>query len=268
MPGDVGEGLLHDAVGGAVDLGREAPDVTLHVDGQLDARGPGPPGELVHPGEAGPGVHHVRAEHLQRGAEFPHRLAARLLDGQEGRFHLGAPLAGEVDGDTGLELHDRDGVGERVVELAGDAQPLLTGATQGGLLPGPFGVQGALLGLAQIGLPVLVDQAGDTGAQEPAREEQHSLHGVLDAGHGDEQHHGVGGEEHRPHPGRLGAVPVAGGRVDGHHHGQHHPAPRLGVDGVPEHAERGDAEHEARGPAVRGEREGTHRDEQHVESVG
>jgi hypothetical protein len=54
-----------------------------------------------------------------------------------------------VDGDFGLHLDDGDLVGQRIVQLPRDVQPLLVGTPPRGLLAGAFGLVGPALGLAQ-----------------------------------------------------------------------------------------------------------------------
>lgn len=163
MPGGVRQGLLDDAVSGPVHGRREGTLLSGHPQIDGEPRGAGLldqqrrcTGRLVGP------------QHLQCGAQFTHRLTAGLLDGEQCGRHLLAPLARQMDGDSRLELDDRDAVGQRVVQLPCDAQSFLTGTAQCRFLAGPFGLQGALFGLAQIGPPVAVGEACDQGAQEPA----------------------------------------------------------------------------------------------------
>ena len=67
------------------------------------------------------------------------RRLASWIASSAGRRLL-AVLAGQVHGDPGLHLDHRDAVGQRVVQLPGDAQALLPGAAQRHLLAGAFGL--------------------------------------------------------------------------------------------------------------------------------
>ena len=128
MAHDVDERLLHDAKGGGVDAGRQVDGLAGHL--ELD----GQPG--------GAHARDERADALQRGlrserellvaaaqdAEQPpqlaERLAAGLLDrGDGGARALGVGRHGALGG-RGLHEHDRDVVGDDVVQLARDPRAL------------------------------------------------------------------------------------------------------------------------------------------------
>ena len=181
--------------------------------------------------------------------------------------HLAAPLARQVHRNARLELDDRDGVGQGVVQLPGDPQPLLTGSAQRGLLSVAFGVERPLLGLAEIRLPVLVDESGDPGAEEPAEQQQRPLDGVLRARCGDDQYREVAGEEEGARGDGPRAPSAARRRVHGCQHGERGPAAGVRVHDVPQHGDGGDGEHGARSPPVPGKRQGARCDEQQVECV-
>ncbi len=104
----------------------------------------------------------VVAQGLQGCPELPSRLTAGLPDRQQCLRYVFAALAGHVDGDFGLHLDDRDLVGEGIVQLPRDVQPLLVGAAPCGLLPGALRFVRAPLGLPQgfAGRPGR-DQPGD-----------------------------------------------------------------------------------------------------------
>lgn len=163
VPCDVRQRLLDDAVRGPVQGRRKQPLPARHHQLHVEA---GRAGALDEKRRASRGL--VGPQHVQGGAQLAHRLATGLLDREQRGRYLLAALAGQMHGDARLELDDRDAVRERVVQLTGDAQALLPGPAQRGLLPGALRLEGALLGLAQIRLPVLVGEPGDDGAQEPA----------------------------------------------------------------------------------------------------
>ncbi len=54
------------------------------------------------------------------------------------------PLVEHVRGDAGLDVDDGDGVGDGVVDLARDPEPFGVDPRPRLLLPGPFGLLGAL----------------------------------------------------------------------------------------------------------------------------
>src|SRR5690606_9024657 len=103
VSGDVGERLLHDPVGGAVDLAREVARLALDGGGHRHAgraRLLEQPGQVVE-APAGPVVVAVAAQHVERLAQLPRGVAGRLLDREQRLGHLLAALARQVRGDAG-----------------------------------------------------------------------------------------------------------------------------------------------------------------------
>ncbi|ARX87504.1 hypothetical protein SMD44_06985 [Streptomyces alboflavus] len=246
VPGRVGEALLDDAVHALFQGRGQGPLAPGHR--QLDGQ-PGRARALDEQGGAAGGP--VGAQDLQGGAQLPHGLAAGLLDGEQRGRHLLAALARQVDGDSRLELDDGDLVGEGVVQFTGDAQALLAGPAQRHLLTGPLGLQGALLGLAQIRLPGRGRDAGGDGTHEPAGEQQGPLDGAVASR--------VGGEEHgeEGESGARGEQPVSavGGGVHGAEDGEGRRGGRFGVQGEGGHGGGADEEDDARRAPVLGEDE-------------
>lgn len=267
VPGHVGERLLDDAVRGTVHGLRQRAGGLVGVpdrDGDRDARRPGALHEFVQPVQARALRHHIRTQDLQRRAQLTHRLAARLLDGQQRGGHLVTALAREMHGNARLELDDRDGVGEGVVQLAGDPQPFLARPAQRGLLTRAFGLACPLLRLPQIRLPVLVDEPGDTRREEPADQQRGPFHDVVGARVDGEEHD----EEDRARRDAQRPAPAARRRVDGGEDREGHPGARLPVQDVREHAERRHDEHGDRRAPVRGQCQGAGRDQRDVERAG
>ena len=131
---DVGERLLHDAEGGQVDAGGargRASPVTSSVARRARprARASTSASRSRRPGGRAPGRGPVVAapQHVEHRAQLAERLLAGVLDGGERRAGLLGLLVQQVQGDAGLHVDERDVVGEHVVQLAGDAQPLLAG---------------------------------------------------------------------------------------------------------------------------------------------
>jgi hypothetical protein len=125
----VGQRLLHDPVGSQVDARRERSRLPDDLGPHGQARGPGPGHEVVDVGEARGGSEGrpvvAVAEHVEHRAQLLQLLLARLLDGGQRRPGLLGMLVEEMEGDVGLDVDEGDVVGEHVVELPGDAQPLL-----------------------------------------------------------------------------------------------------------------------------------------------
>src|SRR5215216_7140082 len=154
---DVGERLLDHPVGGQVDGRREPPRLALqrHPDlhpgpGRLDDQG-------VQLGQAGrrgqrrpAGVAVALAEHAQHGVQLPEGLVAGLADGGQRVGGLVGPAVQQVGRDPGLDADHPDGVGDHVVQLPGDAQPLLVDPAAGLLLPGPLGPLGPVPQLGHV----------------------------------------------------------------------------------------------------------------------
>ena len=116
---------------------------------RVQAGRPGPLHQVDNLVEPGRRVLVVVAERVQGRPQFPGRLPAGLQDRQQRLRNRLAPLAGQVDGGLRLHLDHRDLVGERVVQLPGDVQPLLVGAAPSGLLAAALGLLGSTLGLPQ-----------------------------------------------------------------------------------------------------------------------
>ena len=71
--------------------------------------------------------HFASSQGVERGAQLVEGVAARLLDGGERGAGLVGMLVDEVQSDTRLDVDERDVVGQHVMELLGEAQPLLAG---------------------------------------------------------------------------------------------------------------------------------------------
>ena len=117
----------------------------------------------------------VGAQHAERRAQFPLASAlASSIASQRGR-HLLAALARQVHRDARLDLDHRDAVRQRVVQFAGDAQPLLHGLAAGRLVAGALRLFRALLHLADVHLPHpechrhAADRDEPSGVEEPSR---------------------------------------------------------------------------------------------------
>src|SRR6266508_185781 len=96
VPGDVGEGLLHDAEGGQVDAGGQRPWLALDPGAHRQAGGRRAGDQVVQAGQ--PGRRRPRrrlvdlAQHVEHGAQLAERLVAGLLDRGEGGAGLLGPL--------------------------------------------------------------------------------------------------------------------------------------------------------------------------------
>ena len=139
MAADVGERFLHDPVGGLVHVRWEHPLGAGDGDGDREAGGPRAGDQPVELAEIAAVAVLGAAQHAERGAQLPGGVRARLLDRQQRRRHLVAALAGQVHRHPGLNADDGDAVRQRVVQLAGDPQPLLLGAALRLLLACPLG---------------------------------------------------------------------------------------------------------------------------------
>ena len=104
-------------------------------------------GELVDLSQAG--LRHaavaVVTEYPEDGAHLPQRPGTGLLDGLQRFACLFRSLVEHVRGDPGLDVDDRDGVRDRVVDLARDAEPFGVDPRPRLLLAGPFRQLGTLL---------------------------------------------------------------------------------------------------------------------------
>ncbi len=156
---DVGQRLLHDPVRRQVDARRQLAGAADGLD--LD-RDPG----LAHVAEqvVEPGEGRLRrvlvdlvlgvAEHREQPAHVAERRGVGALDRVQRLADRGRVGVEGAPGAAGLEHGHRDRVRDDVVELAGDAGPLLGDGASGellllGLQPGVLGVQHALALAAQ-----------------------------------------------------------------------------------------------------------------------
>ncbi|WP_243740505.1 hypothetical protein [Streptomyces sp. 8K308] len=177
MPNGVGQRLLHDPVGRRADHGRDVP--LADVDGQRHrgARRLGRHGQVGQPADAGrraAALRAVAAQHPQRGAQFGACLAAGLgdavqLPGQCGPVEPTGVGGEEVGGDGGADADQRDAVRQQIVQVAGDAQPLLRDAARGLLLSGALGPFGAFAHRREV-LAVQPERlAEDEHGEDPSR---------------------------------------------------------------------------------------------------
>ena len=177
MPHDVGQGLLHDAVGGHVDGSRESSGVTDQA--QLHRQ----PGLARHVHQRAEPVEPWRrcqrcrlvvigTEDVERGAELTERLFAQLLDGGQGGLGL-LGLAGEhVQSDARLQVDSGDAVGDDVVQVACDAQALLGDSATGFFVAALLEIMGPLLELGEIGPPVVLRGPEEYRPGDPSGERQ------------------------------------------------------------------------------------------------
>lgn len=177
----VGEGLLHDPVGGQADPGghHERRPVHRHGGGQAGLPDPGHQGAPVVQG----GYRRARgpvtlglaiAEDAAEVAHLGHRPASGVLD-----LGHGSPrptgVGGVQEPPRGARLHDHDAhrVADDVVQLPGDPQSLLGGG-EGGPLPLGIGSlaleRNPLLRRPQVGLGTLPAGTGGGGEQNNAGE--------------------------------------------------------------------------------------------------
>lgn len=200
---DVGQGLLHDPVRGQVDAGRQRLRLALRGDGDREARRPARRHQLGQPGQAGGRLQRRRArgvvvlaQQAQRGLQLPQRGGRG--PGQVGEDLLGLLGVGEgqVGGRAGLGVGQGHVVGHHVVELSGDAHPLLGDAQPGLLLAGPLGVLGPGLHGLEVGAPQPGHVAGGEGQHQPEeradrpQQQREVVHGVGDHGRADHAHQG------------------------------------------------------------------------------
>jgi hypothetical protein len=193
---DVGQGLLHDPVGGQIHHGRQRLERALH------------PGLEAKPRLTCPG--HQRVELGQRGSRLPagpllvcpsqdpeeraelrQRRPGGALDQRE---RLGALCRALLRGEPGRSCLDRDDahvVRDDVVQLPGDAVAFGLGGPAGMVLPLSLEPGRPLLELGQVGLPGPSAVAEGPGHPGPdGRDRQMSERPCL-AGR---QHHGEGDE--------------------------------------------------------------------------
>ena len=143
VAGDVGQRLLHDPEGGELDRGRQLLAGAV-ARGATSSRWRAPsatrPSRSARPGAGARGASLAAAQHVERAAQLAQRLAAGLLDVGERRAGLLGLVVDQVQGHAGLHVDQRDVVGEHVVQLLGELQPLLARAALALLLLGarPF----------------------------------------------------------------------------------------------------------------------------------
>ena len=134
VTGHVRQRLLHDPVGGEVDIGRQRPRLTVdpHVD--VEARGGRPGDQVGQPLEArggAPGRPLVDlAQDPEHRTDLTERLGGRVVDHRQRGPSLLGSLVEQVQRHPGLHVDQRDVVGQHVVQVTGDPQPLLLGAPQ------------------------------------------------------------------------------------------------------------------------------------------
>ena len=229
--GDVGEGLLQDAVEAERGRRRDLVEVAVRVVGHRD------PGPAVVGDQRGhvPQVGGRRAHRLVRAAEEPdgapdvrHRPSTHPLGVaqrghrvvQSGRTVLGG-LLHLAAGRGQVQHRDAQGVGDQVVHLAGDPLPLLEDG-----LPLPHGVV-ACLGLD----PQLLgphDVAEVEADEDPHPPDRDLGPGQVTLQPGQHDHRLAGDQHHDPAP-----QPGHAGDVAGHHDEQSRDA--LVLDRVGEH---------------------------------
>ena len=88
------------------------------------------------------------AQHTEHRADLAQRVGARLVDRRQRDPRLAGLLVHQLQGDAGLDVDQRNVVRQHVVQLAGDAQPLLVGLAAGLELARPLGLREALLAAA------------------------------------------------------------------------------------------------------------------------
>ena len=172
----VGQRLLHDAVGGEVDAGRQL--ARLAVDVQLD-RQPGRAGALDQRAELVQrrlrrerGGLLAGVQHAEQVAHLAQRLAAGALDQRRG-LDRALRVAGEdAPRAAGLDDHHRDAVGDDVVHLARDPAALVGDRARG--------VGLALLVRDLRGLVQLGGQLGARAHDAPGQPHQHAEDGRED----------------------------------------------------------------------------------------
>lgn len=262
MAGDVGQRLLNDPVGGPAHRGRHIGPLSLDGQRRLQTGAAGPfhqLGDVVEPtGRCGV----VVAQRLKGRAQFASRLTSGFLDRQQGVRHLLAAPTGQVNGNFGLHLDDRDLVGERIMQLTCDVQPFLIGPASRGLLTGALGFVRPPLGLPHS-LPC--GKGGDQPGQlqDAAGSSERLAHGPV----AENQCRQVQSDQHghgRRH--RDGTVPGPHRAVDRDQvrHGEHIETGRL----IPHRAQPGDGQDNKRSPAERGQRQSAGRQQRVADQIG
>ena len=179
MLDDVGERLLDDAVNGQLEREGQGAVGPGHV--QVDRGAGGPDGfDQIFDVEESGGWGEIGRPVLflaQEAEDNPQFFLGRPADGLDG-FQCGARLlraAGhQAAADAGLDGDHREGVGDDVVQFAGDADPFFAD-----LLAGAFGFGGLLVAglLGQAGQVAAARR--DAVADEPARDQrEEAFHGL------------------------------------------------------------------------------------------
>jgi hypothetical protein len=250
----VGQRLLHDPVGGQVDAGGQRPRFAL--DRQLDRQAglAGGQHQRIEVGQAG-----LRGQRLataaavtqqpEQPAHLGQGLPARGLDLGQGGGGLRGVGGDAAPGRSGLHHHHAHGVGDDVVQLAGDPPPLLghRPASPSFLLAGELGVERLQPG--GVGEPALLQVAEEPGGHE-LHDGEHPALEALDAARGvhaldDHPVEDQAGAEQQP--GHHGLPPrgVGGHRVQRHQHGDLGPGRLVAEDEVDEHRREADRQHQA-----------------------
>ena len=257
VPDGVGQRLLGDAVGGQVDGGRERDLLPGHRERRLQASPARPGDEVLDLGGArgrlgGVGVVGL-AQHVQDGAQFPKPLLARHLDRLQ-RFGGRLRAAGQhVGRHPRLHVDSGHGVGDDVVQFAGDAQSFLVDAPAGVLF-------GPVLDGFHVGLPV---RHRDPGDHHHGDHERENFHTAAERPERVDRDAGQAEHDQRPQPvrHRPADAGLAGHRVEGDHRGHEHCAVQVAEQGVNRRGRHRDAEHHDRPPASPGEHQAGHGDE-------
>ena len=149
---DVGQRLLHDPERCQIDARRERPTLAVHFQRDPDAGRGGAGHEVVkavqarrrRPGRLLAGA----AQHAEHRADLAQGVGARLVDRRQRDPRLLGLLVHQMQGDAGLDVDQRDVVRQHVVELLGDAQPLLVGLAAGLELASALDLREALPAIA------------------------------------------------------------------------------------------------------------------------
>ncbi len=267
----IGQGLLHDPVGGQADGGGELG--ALVGAGDLDAQSGAAerPGEFVEAVQAGGGLGGRLgvaglAQQSDGGAQFLQRGAAGPAHMGEGLLGLVGPLVHDVGGDPGLHVDQGDVVGDHVVQIAGDAQAFLGDPAAGLLLAGALGPFGAFADRLDEGAPAAYGVPGG-GADAGPGEDRHVLLGVP--GQRADGHRGAGEDGHGEQADPPGGVAVGGGGDGEERDDGAHDDGRAGVagDGLGHGGDAGQGEHRAGGAAAEDERGGAEGHQDQAERV-
>jgi hypothetical protein len=242
----VGHRLLHHPEGGQVDAGWQAAGgggvdpVDRHVESgrprALDQRG-----QVGQPGGRLAGRRLAHAQDVEHRAQLAQRVAAGVADDGQRRAGLLGVLVQQVEGHPRLDGDEGDVVGQHVVELLGDAQPLLAGLAAGLLGPDGLGLRGLLAAAADqldpggqghqpgadagdgapVGEALVADGGRDPAGDDPPGHQAGPCHPAVSPHDGvdvgDQQ-----GQEHRP-AGVVGQPVGHGGHERGHQAG-HRPS--------------------------------------------